>query len=546
MANNYRGKSHKFPLSGYQKSIVDNFLNWKSGHNIVVNALAGTGKTSTIECLGSHVNERFPVLYCAFNRHNADEARVKLSHLPMQVRTIHSVGMGGLRYAAQKAGHRITSRYVDSSKYHRYCKEALELAVNDGIVKRWDWKENETCAGILPISDKAREALEEEWPLSEVKRIVNLCRSKLVSFDKLNGEGEQVLLDLCWEFGLEIPEAAVTEILWIVLNAMNRGRASLFHTIDYTDMVWGVSALNLRLYQFPWVLVDECQDLSEAQLGVVMRAVWQKNGRLLFVGDRHQAIYGFAGAGTDSVDRIVEMTRGRELPLSTSWRCPVSHLELAQQIVPEIEPAPNAIQGVIEDVKYSALSKTVTDGDIVLCRRTAPLISLCFSLIAEGIAAQVRGRNIGEQIANLMEKVSPKRGFSFDSFPSYVSKWQNKAINKALRRTDGDEDDPAVQAIKDQADAMVAFWELSEATTLQGLQSEVMSVFAEDSDSPSVWLSTVHRAKGLESDRVFILDYEHIRMRTRTDWQAEQEANLEYIALTRSKHSLFFIEDDRD
>lgn len=546
MANAYRGQHHPFPLSRYQKAVIDEVLNWQAGRNILVNAVAGSGKTATLQAVGKYLRPQYPGLFCAFNRHIAQELAGKLADTPLQVRTIHSVGLQGLRYAAKRAGIQTGQDYIDPSKYHRICKEALEQAISTGTVTRWSPDKHETKLGSLPVSVDGRIALDEDYPLQEIKKIVSLTRSKLVSWDRLNGDGESYLEDLSWDYGIELPESSLTEILWIVINAMSRGRASLFHTIDYTDMVWGPNALDLRLYQHPWVLVDECQDLSAAQLGIVKRSVWSKSGRLLFVGDRRQAIYGFAGAGTDSVDVILKETGAKELPLSICYRCPSSHVEMAQEIVPQIEAASWAEEGEVDDVKYSELSTILESGDIVLCRRTAPLISLCYGLIGEGIAAKVRGRAIGEQIAALMAKASPDYGFCWNLFPEYVDAWENKQKARALKRTGGDEDDPALETIEDQAAAMRYFWEQSEAGTLEGLQKEVLAVFSDESDSPEVWLSTVHRAKGLEADRVYILDYDHIRLRARTEWQQEQEANLEYIALTRARFALYFIEDDRE
>jgi len=57
-----------------------------------------------------------------------------------------------------------------------------------------------------------------------------------------------------------------------------------------------------------------------------------------------------------------------------------------------------------------------------------------------------------------------------------------------------------------------------------------------DESSP-ITLSTCHRAKGLESDRIFIISPHDLPMvwRNQQGWQLEQENNLLYVALTRSK-----------
>jgi superfamily I DNA/RNA helicase len=57
-----------------------------------------------------------------------------------------------------------------------------------------------------------------------------------------------------------------------------------------------------------------------------------------------------------------------------------------------------------------------------------------------------------------------------------------------------------------------------------------------------VILSTIHKAKGLEAERVYFLDRFLIPSKyARKGWQREQEQNLLYVALTRSKNFLYFI-----
>ena len=55
-----------------------------------------------------------------------------------------------------------------------------------------------------------------------------------------------------------------------------------------------------------------------------------------------------------------------------------------------------------------------------------------------------------------------------------------------------------------------------------------------------VTLSTVHRAKGLEAERVIILRPDQLPLAVTRDWEKRQELNLEYVALTRSRRELVF------
>jgi superfamily I DNA/RNA helicase len=53
-------------------------------------------------------------------------------------------------------------------------------------------------------------------------------------------------------------------------------------------------------------------------------------------------------------------------------------------------------------------------------------------------------------------------------------------------------------------------------------------------------LSTIHKSKGLEADRVFIARPDKLPLKVKKAWQAKQEKNLEYVAITRAKNELIY------
>ena len=99
------------------------------------------------------------------------------------------------------------------------------------------------------------------------------------------------------------------------------------------------------------------------------------------------SIFGFAGADNHSYEKIVERTQATELPLSLCYRCPKSHLDLVNRIYPEIkiESTKDAAPGTLECIEKSDLWNEehpgrLIVGDMVLSRKTAPLVSLCIRL----------------------------------------------------------------------------------------------------------------------------------------------------------------------
>jgi superfamily I DNA/RNA helicase len=313
---------------------------------------------------------------------------------------------------------------------------------------------------------------------------------------------------------------------------------------DFTDQIW--LPLKWQLHEQHWfkpyqfVLVDECQDLNAIQLELAIALAGQ--GRMLFVGDPKQAIMGFAGADCNSYQNILARTKATELPLSICYRCPKSHVELVRKNFPEIAIEPNsiAIPGHIESITESDLWSNkpcrLSTGDMVICRKTAPLVRLCIRLIAKGIGATVKGKAIGELIKFYLQEIAKMPGFRYNQFNDAVNVY--RAAKK--QRYEGlDNEEQLCEALKDKLEALTEIYKSQpQATCITHLENYIDSLFS-DETSP-ITLSTCHRAKGLEGDRIFIISPNDLPMvwRNQQGWQLEQEYNLLYVALTRSKTDL--------
>ena len=293
-----------------------------------------------------------------------------------------------------------------------------------------------------------------------------------------------------------------------------------------------------RPYKF--LLIDEAQDLNAVQLELAL-ILAGSSGRILAVGDPRQAIFGFAGADDESYQNILQRTSAVELPLSICYRCPRSHITLVKKIYPHIpiEAAPTAVEGIITLVKNKEVEELLKTGDMVIGRKTAPLVSLCIRLISRGIKATVKGRDIGESLKKDLDDIAKIPGYSFQFFNDSVSSYQQI---KAQKYQGLDNEEQLLENLKDKMQAITIIYQSQPlATNIDDLKSYVDTLFS-DTNSP-VTLSTCHRAKGLESDRIFIYKPEDMPMRWEKQqaWQLEQEQNLLYVALTRSKSELFIV-----
>lgn len=249
----------------------------------------------------------------------------------------------------------------------------------------------------------------------------------------------------------------------------------------------------------------------------------------------HNSIYGFRGADTDAMPNIIERLEATVLPLSITYRCPKSHVELAQTLVPEIVAAEWAEEGSIESLSEYSFLETVKSGDLVLCRCNAPLVRPAFSLIRQGVKAIILGRDIGKGLMALVKKVQKRyRVRSLDDTLNALMEYHRKEyarLNRVGKEMQAESLDDKIETLVALADG---------CDTVADLDRRVEEVFSDE--SAGVTFSTVHKAKGAEADRVFILKPGLMpHPKASQGWEMDQEANIIYVSLTRAKRALYFV-----
>jgi hypothetical protein len=257
-----------------------------------------------------------------------------------------------------------------------------------------------------------------------------------------------------------------------------------------------------------------------------------------------QSINGFAGADSDSFDAIIRETRAKVLPLSVCYRCPTSHLARAREWRNDIEARPGAPVGTIRQLERIDYVDEAKSGDLVICRRTAPLIGLCFELIAAGTSAIVRGRaDMSKGLIKMIKRASKRvsaAGWKEEFIGGLAQLEATEAEKIRLRARDDQAAADAVDALGDRIECMRIIFRSTSAASAADLVASVERIFADK--TAAVTLSTVHRSKGLEADRVVILEFDRLMSARATQaWQVEQEENLCYVAYTRAKSEIIEI-----
>ncbi len=456
------------------------FAWFKSGSgNLIVKARAGTGKTTTIKAAFEHAPEP-RILYAVFNARNQKEAEQKITDERVDVKTLHSVG-----FAVIKS---VWSDVVTGLEHSRQVEEDRAVAAGAPFDRP------ETIAAIT--------------------KLVGFAKNTYInpSVDDLRKISEEQDIECDVNIALRAIQASK------IKDAAGR--------ISFNDMVWLPVANNWVRPKYNLVCIDEAQDMNLPQLTMAKQS---SNGRVVVVGDDRQAIYGFRGAVQNGMGMMKMTLRAQELGLTTTYRCPRSVVTLAAEIVPDYKCAPEAIDGEVLSVSEFVMLGKLKEGDAILSRLNAPLMPLALSLLRKNIPARIEGRDIGKQLVGMVRSM---RARSVPNFIEKVEAWRTKQCERLMKAKNAEK---KIEQCGDIASTLIALAEGSKSVA--DIESRITSLFqdTESNSKPAVVLSTVHKAKGLEWQRVFLLS------ETFRQSKGGEEANIYYVALTRAQKSLYLV-----
>lgn len=494
--------------SKYQKDIFEHI---KHGNgNLVIEASAGSGKTTTLVNLIKLIDDDKRVLFCAFNKDIVNELTKKVKGIPnVDVKTIHGLGNSII---LRNLGEKYIP--IDENKYKTHI-------INN--IKKY------TSIDLNLLNKNLY-----------VKYIANI--NKLVDFSRYNlAQTENDIFKLVEHHSIDL----LADEIDITLQILEWGKNEI-ETIDYTDMVWLPNVLYMKPLglQFDYIFADESQDFSIAQKEIILKC--QKMGtRFVFCGDENQCLYAFASASPESFRSLKNMPNTTSLPLSVSYRCPKQIVKLSQTIVPTIEYADNAIDG---EIIYNAKLEDVNDGDMILCRNNAPLMQIYADLIKMGKKCYIRGKEIGSELKRTVKNTHKEfLNVNLDSDGVFSTLYSSlfKERDKIIKRTNLDKQTVMnMSVISNKLDIINTLDVLSDGiNTSEELIKRIDSIFS-DKKQVGIALSTIHKAKGLESENVFIACRSLMPSKSaELEWEKIQEQNLIYVAYTRSKNKLCFLDE---
>jgi superfamily I DNA/RNA helicase len=471
--------------------------------NLIVRARAGTGKTSAIVEAVKRLLTADPsrkIIIAAFGKIIAEELVTKFTGYNVTVKTLHALGLQTVK------------RWWPSVRVNFSNERAKDLA-------------EQVCGARVPNDIKKLVA-----ELCTKGREIKAHASKIGDLTALAIKFDcEPPAEWAQDFPLDFIEAKALEAMDLAANV-----EPVKTGIDGSDMIF-LPVRNGWLREIADdIVVDEAQDMNPTQLEIAMKIA----KRAIVVGDDKQGIFGFRGADSDALDRLKRELRAVELPLKTTFRCAKSIVREAQRFVPDFEAGDENPEGEVLQLDKAQLTGSAAAGDFILSRTNAPLVSVAMSLLRSGKRTRIAGKDIGKGLIGLVRKM---RARSVPDMLTKISAWETKETQRldATWKGRGDKNENSaymakLDAIRDQAEMLAKLTDGSK--NILEVETRIEALFTDDGLGAKgmITCSSVHRAKGLEANRVFIL-----QSTLRSD--NDEECCICYVAITRAKSTLVYV-----
>lgn len=449
-------------------------------NNIIIEAVAGSGKTQTI-LKGMHKTNG-SVLFLAFNRAIAQELADKT---PMGVDSKTFNGLG------HKLLYTLTQGKLEKWKINNLVKSALSSAEN------------------------------KEWG-REIVKIISTMKGNGV----VNPTDNEILN---YVEHTEIPikrigyAAMVTSSVWEL--SMDISKTFTFDDQLYMPVIQGVT-----FPSYDTVFVDEAQDLNAIQ-HMMLQKLADNGARVIMVGDSRQAIYGFRGALTASMSALNSRFNCDSYPLSISYRCSKRVVAEAQTIVPHITAAEDADEGTVTTILDRLPPGDIPTDSMILCRTNAPMFSYAIQFLKEKVPCLVMS-NFGEGLITFVKNF---KSTTTEDLRKELEAWRLKSVTEAQEEGLYHK----INRIQDKAECIEPFCDEFEikSQVVAGLERLLRST-----TGPT--LCTIHKSKGLEAENIYLLrpDLVPAPWIDPHSEEYQQEENLLYVAITRAKQHFTYME----
>ena len=542
-------------LSKYQEKIL-RYFNDNPRSNMMISALAGSGK-STMACLLSEHTTTSDI-YVAFNNSIAEEFRTKIKNPKTKVMTLHSLGLSimnsNIRTAKEEKKITYANATLDNLKIHKII-------------------DNE-----LTILDRRMDFMKKMFYKDQYFTLYNLCRLTMTNLADSTAL-RQIIQDYRLfenDEGYQFPD--ITDCISMLKNVDGESWNIFNQTgvIDFTDMLYITYwKLERKEWEVPYynlytnIMFDEAQDASSIQLNL-LKYIKRKGGRYIFILDKNQAIYSFAGSNSLSYSLIPKMFAPiKEFDLPICYRCPSSHLKQVNRLfnIP-ILPRDDAPKGKIYHIEKEDISSKIHEGDMIISRKNKWLGSVIVDLAKAGKPIQIEDKEMVASIKKIVEKNknSTAKGLRKD-LKEEVTKYSQERAKKnsqLLEAVQENNVEEVVTAIDDNKKIdnynfilgiLKEYLKKNPNATKDNFAAYISNLLNTGDNKTSknnvftpktkpIRICSVHKAKGLEAENVFVLNEGRVCFDFRNSKeQNQQEKNLSYISYTRAKNNLYLVSE---
>jgi len=569
------GRMPESRMSPYNKAIENTFL--QTNDSIVINALAGTGKTTQLRHLASFKDPSARWLYLVFNKKNQVEASTGDGAFPngVEVKTSHSFLGELLNTNAQKSVAPATD--IWNQKGERINAILDEIMEEDNIFPR-----------------QVRFAAKRT-----IKRLASL--SKAYAIDPQDAKAASLIESIIKQYQIDTDlstERHTSNVNWA--NRLIDKTLDVLHYClpnnainpdfqgfrDQDDTLW-YTALNPNLIwpKYDVVLADEVQDFNKCQMKMIENLL-KAQSRVVAVGDPNQAIYMFRGADAKAFDNIQTTIQGtaqasklHELP--ANYRCGTAIIDFVNQnthvknLVAGAKHTGSVTNGTMYDEALGNLfnewkqGNKLKDQTAFISRTNRPLVDAALELMKNDMEFAIIGRDFSQELVGFVEMITGKGRFAknipisgftreIDRFMTDVEqKWAGK-LSKSDELKEMQDISASISHIVEHLrgtnfiDRRLNFVIRDTNSFISYLKQrfaginidtvEGAGVLKKKDPASFITLTSAHRSKGLEFNRVFILHNELFpHPKAKSEEELGQEANAKYIAYTRAKNELHIL-----
>lgn len=481
-------------LTEEQKAIIG------STGNIKINAVAGSGKTTTIIQYAASKPAHSKILYLAFNKSVRLEAKKRFSEM-------------GLRNVQVETAHSLAYKHIVVARGYQVCQNHYTTYQIADIL------------GLKAMGEKHGEFILASHIQKFFAYFCNSPAAKVQDLNYLDIVTEENARSFVKNFYRSIEQG--TRIL---LSKMHQGSIEVTH--DFYLKMFQHSKPQLP---FDYILFDEGQDASPAMLDIFLN----QSATKVIVGDTHQQIYSWRHA-VNSLGKV-------DFPafqLTTSFRFGQDIAQLAKSIIgwkTHFDPLATAsISGMGKPVKVAARA--------VIARTNLGLLLHAITYITENkqvkkiyFEGNIHSYTYADDGASLYDVLNLFNGKrdrikdpliasmqTIDDLEEYIGKTEDVQLGMMLE---------IVREYENEIPALI-----------KSLKSK--HVGDDEKETAEIIFSTVHRAKGMEYDSVHLADdfvseaklerlkFDNTQKEPAILARWMEEINLLYVAITRTRLKL--------